>query len=645
MRLTTQAAAQAAYLCWMVLYNLVTRPVTTMLVVLALAQIESIFYYLYNLFMFIRWFNLQTYYESAVGEATSFSEFLYLLYYNNFENYYCETHHYQLLWFHGFYRRYLMWGEPTDNIVPYYTAYRFVIVGVPLVAFFVALRWEIRLIKNYWTFKYGSLYLDSPVDTNAEKMFPHSRMVTATAPQFQAEVFRDFGDGMVFYSGVCFRVGDRIYTAGHVVEGSGTVYIQYKDRRVPLAASEWNHLEMDVAYVSASSCNKLLMPSAKVAQVVPLPQSVKIVARGQSTHGILRDHEVMGMVTYDGSTIAGFSGAPYCVGNVVLGIHTGHIKTENVGVSFSYINLIVRRSFKQIPESTEDFFDYEMQRAGKQGFAYKRDAYHPDEYLVRVAGRYHMIQADVFHKISSKYEANENNDMDWVETESKKKKPKKTPVANPEIGGEQKSNFKPVDLRTSAAKIAPGSVKEVINQIDESSFLGLGPYSKAPPVAPRNLVQAAQKMETQPLPRSSLTYESAIAALLKDGAPPSPQELPKPAPRWSMNPRSRVELRSPLQMKSLDMDPPESTIAQLSGHYDTMQENLKKQKTASRKRKPNQLAKAKRKVKTLRQELEMVSQRMANIHDLLKSLNIPSHISTSHASQGGCAISQHGGAT
>lgn len=633
-KVATLFASNAMYLCWTVIYNLVTKPVTTLLVIFALAQIESIFYYLYHLFAFVRWFNLQQYLEEIVNESENVWEFFDNLYLT-INCYYSDNYFDELLDF----RLSLIgqWWPHYDLVIPFILV-RILSYVVGITAVSLAVRWEARRRRNNWTYKYGYLYLNEPISTNNERMFPHSRLINVDSPDYQAEVFRDFGDGIVHYSGVCFRVADKIYTAGHVVEGSGTTIIQFKEKKVTIPTHLWIQEQYDVAHLPYAYLASLNMKSAKQSQAIPTPQSVKIVARGQATYGILRDHEVMGMLTYDGSTVAGFSGAPYCVGNIVLGIHTGHQTTENVGVAFSYINLIIKRAERGYKkEDTEDYFDYELSRAGKQGFNYRRDPYHPDEYLVRVAGKYHMVDSEVFDKISKKYQANEDNTMREYEAEKSKR------ARN---GSTQNSEVKPViigsnpdkvDLRTSAAKVNPEAKTEPINKIDSNSFLEMGPHSKPPPVPPRRLAEKVKELEKAPMPRSSLTYESATASILEGGRfQPKPAQKKDVAP--PVMPRSRgTPSVCPIVTKPSVTDLPELTHAQLSDHLATTPRNNGKRKTGSAQRRLKQL-------KQVRMQMRMIMTQLTHAHGLLKSLNIDPQATMTEHTLSGSATSASGGA-
>lgn len=633
-KVATLFASNAMYLCWTVIYNLVTKPVTTLLVIFALAQIESIFYYLYHLFAFVRWFNLQQYIEQIVEESEDVWEFFDNIYIN-INSYYSDNYFDELLEF-----RLSMigqWWPHYDLIIPFILV-RIIpyIAGTTVVS--LAVRWEMKRRRNNWTYKYGYLYLDEPVCTNNERMFPHSQLIKVSSPDYQAEVFRDFGDGIVHYSGVCFRVGDRIYTAGHVVEGAGTTIVQFKEKQVTVPAHLWIQEQYDVAHIPYAYLVSLQMRSAKQSQAIPTPQSVKIVARGQATYGILRDHEVMGMLTYDGSTVAGFSGAPYCVGNIVLGIHTGHQKTSNVGVAFSYINLIIKRAERGYKnEDTEDYFDYELSRAGKQGFSYRRDPYHPDEYLVRVAGKYHMIDSDVFDRISKKYQASENSTMREYEAE-KGNQTRNGSVQNSEVKPViPESNSNKVDLRTSAAKYKSEPNKEPINLVNEKTFLGLGPHSKPPPVPPRKMVEKVQSLEKTPLPRSSLTYESAVASICQDGISQSKPVQKQAAPPPVM-PRSRPAASvSHIVTKSSVTDLPELTHAQLSDQLATTPRNNGKRKTSSAQRRLKQL-------KQVRMQMRMIMTQLNHAHGLLRTLNIDPQSTTTEPMQNGSETSGNGGA-
>jgi len=115
------------------------------------------------------------------------------------------------------------------------------------------------------------------------------------------------------------------------------------------------------------------------------------------TTGVLRhDANCFGKVTYDGSTLAGYSGFPYTAGgNCIAGTHQfgGNV---NGGYNASYIWMLIRLELKMKFEDSGDWLLGEF-KAGKV----LRWKHHPNDFdLVQVCanGRYSVVEVDSMQK-------------------------------------------------------------------------------------------------------------------------------------------------------------------------------------------------------------------------------------------------------
>lgn len=636
---------------WFVLVNMVTKPLTSFLILVLIAQIETVVYYVVMTFHFVRWLNIQRI-TGNLSYALTHERLKEVAYF--FDAYYSRLYasHIEIL------------GVWLPSGVSPLVCYIVLRNGLILLSFLLVcyiIRWEMRRIRNSWTEKYGHIY-EGPLE-GFEKVFPHSQLCNVDMPTHQACIFRII-DGVLLYAGVCFREGDWLFTANHVVEGVGKMLIRAVDgTKVEVDSDDWEHLTLDVAVMSYSSvAKKLVMKSAKGATCVDLPQAVRVAARGQASYGVVRNHEVMGMVTYDGSTVAGFSGAPYMMNNTVLGIHTGYEKTTNVGVSFAYVYLILKlrtRGTSYVQEDTDEYFDYEMARATKQSFAYQRDPCNPDEYLVRVNGKYHMIQSDSFYRLSNKYLGEEVRDFVNYDSESAIKKTsvaatqterfltevgvqteagptKLVAEAGCQTEGIPASNANSVSLRFKPHKTVR---KEEPLKKQPESFLEKGrKFDRAPPIPPRNLkVKAA---EVDPIPRSSMTYESAIVLPETNGESIVQRKRRQDVPNRNMIKSRGTEYESLSQTSSSDTDDPELTPARSNNPFLITPESTTRPSKGSKR-----LLQRKKQKNKLVAKLTDLTNQLDSYRRALENLNIPCPRGTSDRTLDGYIPSGRGGET
>nr|UGO57254.1 MAG: hypothetical protein 2 [Riboviria sp.] len=123
-------------------------------------------------------------------------------------------------------------------------------------------------------------------------------------------------------------------------------------------------------------------------------------ARGLGTTGVLRNDPVLfGRVLYDGTTKAGYSGAAYCVGDKIVGMHQAG-GTVNCGWSASYVWALLKSAAKIVEEDTEDWLDKEFSRGAK--IRIDRGFLDPDEVRIQVNGRYANVSRAAFYSVFDK---------------------------------------------------------------------------------------------------------------------------------------------------------------------------------------------------------------------------------------------------
>lgn len=241
----------------------------------------------------------------------------------------------------------------------------------------------------------------------AERMVPGSTFEEkATMPKFQVEVWvRANGDSQFYYRGAGFRIGDKCHTASHVLMDAAVIRIKpcVGDAYVDLKPEHFVDTACDVTWATLTdrAWTKLAVSQAKLACGVSHGIWLKVSALAKSSFGLLTDYVAMGMVEYSGSTLKGFSGAPYHMNKIVYGMHVGS-DPKNVGFSASYISMLHRAHNKPVlaPEDSADYLMGQMERHQEDEFIYERSPVNPDEYRIRVAGQYHIVDSEVFGQLT-----------------------------------------------------------------------------------------------------------------------------------------------------------------------------------------------------------------------------------------------------
>nr|QHD64766.1 ORF2 [Plasmopara viticola lesion associated sobemo-like 1] len=232
-----------------------------------------------------------------------------------------------------------------------------------------------------------------------EKMMPGSILEdNVPIPSFQAEVH--IQRGCLFYkSGQGFQVGTYFYTANHVIEDTSEIEIRTVKDKLRMGIERFSLVEGDVARaeLTAAESAKLGLKQAKLmtkAVEVNSGLFVKAVAFGKQSMGMLERHSAFGFVNYAGSTIKGFSGAPYFVGNTIYGMHVG-TGVSNLGYEAAYIDMLHKRR----SEDSDDWLVDQALSGAK--YEYQQSPYDPDEYRVKIKGKYHIVDEDTLGKMTA----------------------------------------------------------------------------------------------------------------------------------------------------------------------------------------------------------------------------------------------------
>lgn len=109
---------------------------------------------------------------------------------------------------------------------------------------------------------------------------------------------------------------------------------------------------------------------------------------GKGTSGTLSNGD-FGMVEYTGTTLGGYSGSPYCIGNSIVGIHTNGGRHVNYGFSASYLWMCLSNATGFTDESSEEYLLGQFKAGAKLDWRVSPGDAEMVE--VNVGGKYHYV--------------------------------------------------------------------------------------------------------------------------------------------------------------------------------------------------------------------------------------------------------------
>lgn len=271
-------------------------------------------------------------------------------------------------------------------------------------------------------YKRHLIWLD--VDAKPESMIRGSNFVLEKPPPFQVKLCtrRDVLDpneigivrdpeSFVGYAVIlAVEMGNQkahaIVTAAHNLESCGETVVLYG----PVGSTthdtdSFKRLgEKDIAYRMLSQEDRSALGVAvgrPATWVGSAPAS--IVARGKMSEGLVRHAANVALVSFNGSTLKGFSGACYYQGKRVFGIHTcgSAALQENFGLAADFVaHAIAKREFVRQEDSYEYYAD-EVEKFLKQGgeqWSYV-DQFKEEVSFRGSRGQILDMDAELFHKL------------------------------------------------------------------------------------------------------------------------------------------------------------------------------------------------------------------------------------------------------
>lgn len=200
--------------------------------------------------------------------------------------------------------------------------------------------------------------------------------------------------------GCAVRMGAWLVMPAHVYAAVDKPWVKGKQGLVDVSGHDFQDLETDLIGIKLGNndMSKLGLKDIGCYNDIPKQGSFSAVcgSAGQGTVGVVKiDTQVFGRITYDGTTVAGYSGAAYMSGSTLIGIHTsGGI--VNGGYSAGYVKTLLQVVDKTRLESSEDW----LQNVYDQGLDIVIDPKWNDldEIRIQVGGKFSIVSRDSMRK-------------------------------------------------------------------------------------------------------------------------------------------------------------------------------------------------------------------------------------------------------
>lgn len=216
-----------------------------------------------------------------------------------------------------------------------------------------------------------------------EKAVKGSEPVVTPPPAYIGLVYT-MVDGVKRRQGVFFRVGNFLYTAAHVVLGADKVWFSYGKQELEVKVNSME-LDTDLIRYPYEPFSTFQMGAGKLAKTSH-PMYCQVHNGSVATFGKVTVSDVVGYAEFSGTTLPGFSGAPYYIGNVVYGMHLG-AGVVNLGYTGEHLNALISayQGEAKALGGTDPALEEELLCAKREG----REIHFrptPNDFLVAVVG-------------------------------------------------------------------------------------------------------------------------------------------------------------------------------------------------------------------------------------------------------------------
>nr|UCS96392.1 MAG: hypothetical protein 1 [Riboviria sp.] len=251
--------------------------------------------------------------------------------------------------------------------------------------------------------------LREQASTSAREIIPESiradsSETAAAMPKVQVKIGQK-RDGVFIVYGSAVRIADAMVVPEHVLvaakDEDDCVYAKGSQGSIRISVKGFDIIETDLSARSLTpeEFSKIGMPQVRLAENLPLSGefvSVCGVSDAGTVGKLVHDRTTFGKVCYSGTTMPGYSGAPYMKGGSVIGIHCWGGKT-NGGYSASYVKVLVKRMAKQTYETSEGWL---LEQFAKNIIPREDIRFDPgnDEAWLRHNGSYHIVTGTAFRK-------------------------------------------------------------------------------------------------------------------------------------------------------------------------------------------------------------------------------------------------------
>uniref|UniRef100_A0AB38ZKE6 Serine protease n=1 Tax=Suncus murinus ribovirus 5 TaxID=3139579 RepID=A0AB38ZKE6_9VIRU len=182
----------------------------------------------------------------------------------------------------------------------------------------------------------------------------------------------------------CNSGGDEVYAFTHKTTGGG----------ISLLGKEVKTIDTDLVYIKLSPADWGVIGTKTATIYRSIPDNgcfAQIVGcMGEGTVGELSDDpQIFGRTVYSGTTVPGYSGAPYMVANRIAGMHQVGSAVTNGGFSATYIWSYIKYVEGVTEEETKDWLKQQWDEGNyidiDQGWG------DVDTVRIKVSGTYHIV--------------------------------------------------------------------------------------------------------------------------------------------------------------------------------------------------------------------------------------------------------------
>lgn len=328
-----------------------------------------------------------------------------------------------------------------------------------------------------------------------------------------------YEDSAWYQKGLGFRVAEGCFTALHVVYGGEKLRFRNVDFSKEVSFDQGKLIEGD-AMLFPEECAPMGTTRATLSRIpiIDFQQMVQITNGTQMSVGPLQDSQLFGTVYYRGSTVGGFSGAPYFSGKTIYGMHTGS-EAFNCGYEAAYLRALLKRN-----EDSDEYFLSKLKLGHR--FRHRISPYDPSEVMIKTKNGYYTMDwneyqraADLEHQGTTQDEKMDDMPMPAYYTKSERRALAKYKKAN---SGESGKVFLPENCRGPAAAVSASA--------GPTQTSPLGVQSPSSPICqeiPSKSQKASPVSKDMDPPRLMHAPKSAVSASTSESMQQELEELRK----------------------------------------------------------------------------------------------------------------------